>query len=109
MADMRNARILLVLVAVAATAPTGFADDVGWVADPYRATGAKWKRHVIKGHDLRDAWADVGFGPIYTYHDHHLCVKIDHILYRGDMKVLSCRRDKEGESDHYPLVAVFER
>ena len=40
---------------------------------------------------------------------HHLYVKIDHIFYRGDMKVLSCRRDKEGESDHYPLVAVFER
>jgi len=46
---MRNARILLVLAAVVATAPIGFADDVGWVADPYRAAGAKWNRHVIKG------------------------------------------------------------
>ena len=61
------------------------------------------------GNDLRDAWADAGFGPIYTFHSHHLYVKIDHILYRGDMKLLSCYRDKAGESDHYPLVAVFER
>ena len=59
--------------------------------------------------DLRDAWADAGCGPIYTFHAHHLYVKIDHIFYRGDMQLLSCRRDKEGESDHYPLVATFQR
>lgn len=64
---------------------------------------------TICGDDLRDAWADTGFGPISTFNAHHLYVKIDHILYRGDLKPLSCRRDKEGESDHYPLVAVFER
>ena len=51
----------------------------------------------------------VGIPFTYTFHNNHLYVKIDHILYRGDMKVLSCRRDKKGESDHYPLVAVFER
>lgn len=63
----------------------------------------------ICGEDLRDAWADAGLGPTYTFHDHHMYVKIDHILYRGDLRLLQCRRDKEGESDHYPLVAVFER
>lgn len=72
-------------------------------------TPGSFTYRTICGDDLRDAWADVGFGPIYTFHAHHLYVKIDHILYRGDMKVLSCRRDKAGESDHYPLVAIFER
>ena len=72
-------------------------------------TPGSYAYRTVCGEDMRDAWADAGFGPIYTYHHHHLYVKIDHILYRGDMKVLSCRRDKEGESDHYPLVAVFER
>ena len=72
-------------------------------------TPGSYAYRTICGEDMRDSWADVGFGPIYTFHDHHLYVKIDHILYRGDMKVLSSRRDKEGESDHYPLVAVFER
>lgn len=72
-------------------------------------TPGSFTYRTICGEDLRDAWADSGFGPTYTYHGHHMYVKIDHIFYRGDMKVLSCRRDKAGESDHYPLVAVFER
>ena len=72
-------------------------------------TPGSFAYRTICGDDVRDAWADTGFGPIYTFHAHHLYVKIDHILYRGDMRVLSCRRDKKGESDHYPMVAVFER
>jgi endonuclease/exonuclease/phosphatase (EEP) superfamily protein YafD len=46
---------------------------------------------------------------MYTFHANHMYVKIDHIFYRGNIKPLICRRDKEGESDHYPMVAVFER
>ena len=72
-------------------------------------TPGSFAYRTVCGDDMHDAWADTGFGPTYTFHAHHLYVKIDHILYRGDMKLLSCRRDKEGESDHYPLVAVFER
>ncbi len=72
-------------------------------------TPGSFAYRTICGDDLRDAWADAGFGPTYTFHTNHLYVKIDHILYRGDMKVLSCRRDKKGESDHYPMVAVFQR
>ncbi len=83
-------------------------DDVLVMGDMNDTPGSFTYRTVC-GEDLRDAWADTGFGPMYTFHAHHLYVKIDHIFYRGDMKVLSCRRDKEGESDHYPLVAVFER
>lgn len=72
-------------------------------------TPGSFAYRTVCGDDLRDAWADTGFGPTYTFNAHHLYVKIDHILYRGDMKALSCRRDKAGDSDHYPLVAVFER
>jgi len=72
-------------------------------------TPGSYAYRTVCGEDLRDAWADVGLGPTYTYHKQHLYVKIDHILYRGALKPLSCRRDKKGESDHYPLVAVFER
>lgn len=72
-------------------------------------TPGSFAYRTVCGDDLHDAWADMGFGPTYTFNAHHLYVKIDHILYRGDMKLLSCRRDKEGDSDHYPLVAVFER
>lgn len=83
--------------------------DVLVMGDMNDTPGSFAYRTVCGENDLHDAWVDVGLGPIYTFHAHHLYVKIDHILYRGDMKVLSCRRDKEGESDHYPMVAVFER
>lgn len=72
-------------------------------------TPGSFAYRTVCGNDLRDAWADVGFGPTYTFHAHHLYVKIDHIFYRGALKPLSCRRDKAGDSDHYPLVAVFQR
>lgn len=72
-------------------------------------TPGSFTYRTICGEDLRDAWADTGFGPVYTFHAHHLYVKIDHIFYRGELKPLWCRCDKEGESDHYPLVALFER
>ena len=72
-------------------------------------TPGSYAYRTLCGDDLLDAWAEAGRGPVYTFHAHHLYVKIDHIFYRGDIKVLSCRCDKEGESDHYPLVATFER
>lgn len=72
-------------------------------------TPGSFAYRTVCGDDLHDAWADVGFGPVYTFHEHHMYVKIDHIFYRGDLRVLSSRCDKAGESDHYPLVAVFER
>ena len=72
-------------------------------------TPGSFAYRTVCGDDLRDAWADAGFGPIYTYHAHHLYVKIDHIFYLGDLRLLSCRRDKAGESDHFPMVATFER
>ncbi len=72
-------------------------------------TPGSFAYRTVCGDDVCDAWAETGFGPTYTFNAHHLFVKIDHILYRGDMKPLSCRRDKAGDSDHYPLVAIFER
>ena len=72
-------------------------------------TPGSFAYRTLCGEDLRDAWADTGFGPMYTFHANHMYVKIDHIFYRGNIKPLICRRDKEGESDHYPMVAVFER
>lgn len=72
-------------------------------------TPGSFAYRTLCGEDLKDAWTEAGLGPTYTFHAHHLYVKIDHILYRGDLQLLSCRRDKAGESDHYPMVAVFQR
>ena len=72
-------------------------------------TPGSFAYRTVCGTDLHDAWAETGLGPTYTFNSHHLYVKIDHILYRGRLKPMWCHRVKAGESDHYPLVAVFER
>lgn len=63
---------------------------------------------VIKGEDLNDAWSDVGRGYAYTYNRHNLLYRIDHILYRGDLKAIRAERIKGGDSDHYPIMATFD-
>ena len=63
---------------------------------------------VIKGHDLIDAWADVGRGYAYTYNRHGLRFRIDHVLYRGDITALNAHRLAGGSSDHYPLLVEFD-
>ena len=63
---------------------------------------------VIRGEDLNDAWCDVGRGYAYTYNRHNLYYRIDHILYRGDLKAVRATRIKGGSSDHYPIMATFD-
>ena len=63
---------------------------------------------VIKGHDMIDAWADVGRGYAYTYNRHGLRFRIDHVLYRGDITALNAHRLAGGSSDHYPLLVEFD-
>lgn len=72
-------------------------------------TPGSFAYRTVCGDDVTDAWAEVGKGPSYTFHANHLYVKIDHILYRGHMRPVYCRFDKKGESDHYPMVALFDR
>jgi len=72
-------------------------------------TPASYAYRKLRGGDLKDAWADAGHGFTYTFRDHHMLVKIDHILYRGKLFPISCYRDKAGDSDHYPLKATFIR
>lgn len=61
----------------------------------------------IMGNDMTDAWVKCGFGPTTTFNSNRLFFKIDHVLYRGDMEAVEIHRDKEGSSDHYPLVTTF--
>ena len=63
---------------------------------------------IIKGDDLKDAWAQVGHGYCHTYNRHNLPYRIDHVLYRGDVRALTAKRIKGGSSDHYPIVATFD-
>lgn len=62
---------------------------------------------VLGDYGFKDAYTEVGFGPMITYNDQHLYFCIDHILYRGDLKPLWLKKGKLKASDHYPLTAEF--
>ncbi len=61
----------------------------------------------LAGAGFRDAYPQVGFGPMVTYNAEHLYFTIDHILYRGALKPLDVYKDKLRASDHYPVLSRF--
>lgn len=63
---------------------------------------------LLKGDDLRDAYAETGFGPLITYNKHAFWFHLDQILYGGGLKALSVKKGTLKSSDHYPLIAEFE-
>lgn len=69
---------------------------------------SSWAYRTIRGEDFNDAYTETNFGYRSTYYAHRMHFHIDQILYRGAIRALSVKREKEGESDHYPLVAQFE-
>lgn len=56
---------------------------------------------------LRQVYPEVGFGPAITYNANYLFFRIDHILYRGNMRPWKIKRCGIDASDHYPLLATF--
>jgi len=69
--------------------------------------------NTLHGSDMRDAWRDGGHGYAATYRKHRLLFKIDHILYRGPLKVVDSQVHSDVKithtsSDHYPQVTTFE-
>lgn len=57
---------------------------------------------------LSSAYSTAGFGPMITYNRRIFPFRIDHTLYRGNLRALSCERHNNNNSDHYPLVTTFE-
>ncbi len=60
------------------------------------------------GGGMSSAYSTAGFGPMVTYNRRIFPFRIDHTLYRGDLRALSCGRHDNRNSDHYPLVTIFE-
>ena len=67
-----------------------------------------WTYNIVRGDDMRDAYAETNFGPAITYNLHAFYFHIDQMLYRGPIKALDLTVDKINTSDHYPLVGEFE-
>ena len=77
------------------------------IAGDFNDTPGSFVYRTIKGDDMTDAWTECGLGPIYTFRNNLMLFKIDQVLYRGNLEAIDVRCEREGESDHYPLVATF--
>lgn len=67
-----------------------------------------WGIHTLeKECKMHQVYPEVGFGPMVTYNANHFWVRIDHILYRGNLRPYAIKRGNLRASDHYPLTATF--
>lgn len=58
--------------------------------------------------NLSDAWCEAGFGPGFTFVQHNLLVRIDHIFLSRHFGVEEVKIHKEDTgSDHYPVSATL--
>lgn len=78
------------------------------VCGDFNDTPSSFSYLTIKGDDLRDSFVDCATWPVNTFNDSRLYFKIDHMLYRGDMRAIKATSPRVGASDHYPLVTTFE-
>lgn len=78
------------------------------VCGDFNDTPASFCYNTIKGDDMRDSYVDCGTWPTYTFNGHFMYFKIDHMLYKGNMRALSSSSPRAGASDHYPVITTFE-
>lgn len=72
------------------------------VCGDFNDTPISYARHTIKG-DLKDSWAETGFGPGITYNQNRFYFRIDYILHSDNIKAFNCSVGKLKDSDHYPV------
>ena len=70
-------------------------------------TPNSYSYHILT-QNRRDAYLDLGSGPGYTYMADRMWVRIDYLLYEGDMEARYVNVIKKRSSDHYPVYAEFE-
>lgn len=78
------------------------------VCGDFNDVPASWSYNIIRGDDLKDAYAETNIGPAVTYNLHAFYFHIDQMLYRGPLKALDLTVGKINSSDHYPLIGEFQ-
>lgn len=63
--------------------------------------------HILEKTGLKDAYAETALGPTITFNAPLFWFRIDHVLYRGDMRVKRVERGNVASSDHYPMLTTF--
>lgn len=69
---------------------------------------SSWTYNIVRGEDMRDAYAETNLGPAFTYNLHAFYFHIDQMLYRGPLEAIDVTVGKINTSDHYPLIGEFE-
>lgn len=77
------------------------------VCGDFNDVPSSWSYNIVRGDDLRDAYAETNFGPAITYNLHAFYFHIDQMLYRGPLEALDLTVGKINTSDHYPLIGEF--
>ncbi len=77
------------------------------VCGDFNDVPASWTYNLIKGDDMRDAYAETNLGFTWTYNKHLFLFHIDQMLYRGNITPLKVKVGKINSSDHYPLIGEF--
>ncbi|MCH5225029.1 MAG: endonuclease/exonuclease/phosphatase family protein [Muribaculaceae bacterium] len=78
------------------------------VCGDFNDVPASWTYNIVRGDDMRDAYAETNFGPAITYNLHAFYFHIDQMLYRGPIMALDLTVGKINTSDHYPLIGEFQ-
>ena len=78
------------------------------VCGDFNDVPASWTYNIVRGDDLRDAYAETNFGPAITYNLHAFYFHIDQMLYRGPLEAIDLKIGKINSSDHYPIIGEFE-
>lgn len=92
---------------------TGLREVIDGIPGPLIVCGdfndvpASWAYNIVRGDDLRDAYAETNLGPTFTYNLHAFYFHIDQMLYRGPLEALDLKVGKINSSDHYPLLGEF--
>lgn len=72
------------------------------VCGDFNDTPISYTYKTVKG-ELKDSFAETGFGAGITYHENYFWFRIDFIMHSKNMKAYNCTVDKVTYSDHYPL------
>lgn len=62
---------------------------------------------ILKEIGMKDAYAETALGPTITYNVPNFLFRIDHVLWRGNLRAVNIERGNVASSDHYPMLTTF--
>lgn len=62
---------------------------------------------ILEEIGMKDAYAETGLGPTITFNAPHFWFRIDHVLWRGNLRAVRIERGNVASSDHFPMLTTF--